>query len=216
MAFLVEHSVGDAAAFHAREPEPVRRAVFHSVTEPTLVLGSAQHPTDVDHRVAEALGVAVVPRRSGGGAVLLMPNEFLWLDLVIGADDPLWVTDVGRAMHWVGEVWCEALRSLEVGAEVHRGGLVRGDWGRQVCFAGVGAGEVVSGDAKLVGVSQRRTRTWARFQSMVHLRFRPELVAALTAAPRPTASELVRSVACVDRPADRLVAALVAALARRD
>lgn len=215
MTFLVEHSVGDAAAFHAREPEPRRRAVFHSVTEPTLVLGSAQRPLDVDRRVADALGVSVVSRRSGGGAVLLIPNEFVWLDLVIGADDPLWVSDVGRAMHWVGDLWCEAVLSLGVAAEVHRSGLVAGEWGRQVCFAGVGAGEVMVGGAKLVGISQRRTRAWARFQSMVHLRFRPELAAALVAAPRPTAADLAPSVASVDLTVDRIESALVDALARR-
>ena len=52
---------------------------------------------EVDHRVAGALGVEVVRRRSGGGAVLLLPGEFVWLDLVIPAGDPLWLDDVGQA-----------------------------------------------------------------------------------------------------------------------
>ena len=33
--------------------------------------------------------------------VLLLPGEFVWLDLVIPAGDPLWHDDVGRAMVWV-------------------------------------------------------------------------------------------------------------------
>ena len=43
-----------------------------------------------------------------------------------------------------------------------------------VCFAGVGTGEVSVGDRKLVGLSQRRTRTGARFQCLVHLAWEPD------------------------------------------
>lgn len=207
--FLVEHSIGDAGAFHAREPGAGRRATFHSVEQPTVVLGSAQEPAVVDRGVAEALGVNVVSRRSGGGAVLLIPGEFVWLDLVVPAGDPLWSDDVAQAMHWVGELWCGALDVLGVQAEVYRGALEAGPWGRQVCFAGLGAGEVTLGGAKLVGVSQRRTRHWARFQSMVHLRFRPELVASLVAVPRPTAADLAARVASVSATAAQIVDALV-------
>lgn len=186
----VAESHGDAGSFHALDPVAERSATFHTVDRPTLVLGSAQRDTDVDRRVAEALGVDVVRRRSGGGAVLLWPGEFVWLDLVIAADDPLWSADVGKAMVWVGELWQRSLAELGVVGQVHRGGLQSSTWSRQVCFAGVGTGELMAAGSKLVGISQRRTRGWARFQSMVHLRWRPELAAALVAAPRPTAAEL--------------------------
>jgi len=49
---------------------------------------------------------------------------------------------------------------------------------------------VMADNSKLVGISQRRTREYARFQSMCHLRWRPELVTALVAAPRPSAAML--------------------------
>ena len=89
-------------------------------------------------------------------------------------------------MVWVGEVWVDALASFGIEGEVHRQALAPSAWSRQVCWTGLGTGEVVgavtaAGRAKLVGVSQRRTRAWARFQSMCHLRWRPELVAALVA-----------------------------------
>ena len=218
------YSHGDAGAFHSGDPAAQRSATFHTVDRPTLVLGSAQPDTDVDQRVAGALGVDVVRRRSGGGAVLLWPGEFVWLDLVLPAGDPLWLDDVGHAMEWVGDLWQAALADLGVTGHVHRGALVANDWSRQVCFAGTGTGEVLHGEvaegevahgevahgeAKLVGVSQRRTRSWARFQSMCHLRWRPEIVAALVAPPRPRAAVLapaVRAVA-VDRAA--LQAALI-------
>lgn len=186
-SWRVVASHGDAGAFHASDSVAERTATFHTVERPTLVLGSAQRDGDVDHNVADALGVDVVRRRSGGGAVLLMPGEFVWLDLVIPVGDPLWRADVGLAMIWVGELWQRTLAQFGVAGEVHHSGLVTTEWSRQVCFAGIGTGEVMAGTSKLVGISQRRTREYARFQSMCHLRWRPELVAASAAPPRPTA-----------------------------
>lgn len=193
--WIIEHVHGDAGAFHQADPVARRSATFLTVGSPTLVLGSAQRDGDVDHDVARSLGIEVVRRRSGGGAVLLLPDEFCWLDLVIPVGDPMWLDDVGRAMLWVGELWQRALASVGVTGEVHRGGLVTTAWSRQVCFAGVGTGEVMAGSSKLVGISQRRTREYARFQSMCHLRWRPELAAALVAPPKPTAAALATSAA---------------------
>lgn len=209
-AWLVHASVGDAGEFHAADPAPIRSATFYNVERTTLVLGSAQSTADVDRRVAAALGVDVVKRRSGGGAVLLVPGEFVWLDLVIPADDALWVADVGRAMEWVGELWRRALRDLGVAGDVSTtagGGDAR--WAKQVCFAGIGAGEVVRDGRKIVGVSQRRTRAAARFQSLCHTRWRPELVAALVAPPRPNVVDLAVSVAPVGAAAAEIRDALL-------
>ena len=202
-------SHGDAGAFHARTPEPVRSVTFHTVDRPTLALGSAQSSSDVDHRVAAAIGVDVVQRRSGGGAVLMLPGEFVWMDVVVPAGDPLWLDDVGVAMHFVGQWWSAALASLGVSGRVHTDPMVRTEWSSQVCFAGVGAGEVMQASGKLVGISQRRTRQLARFQTMCHLRWRPEFVAALVAAPRPSASALAPAVSCVAASAERIRSALV-------
>ncbi len=213
--WTVEHHVGDAAEFHAREPGAARAAWWFDVDAPTLVLGSAQRAERVDRRVVDALGIRVVRRRSGGGAVLLWPGEFVWLDLIVPASDVLWVDDVGRSMHWAGELWAEALDAVGVAGLVHRGGLVSGPWGREVCFAGVGPGEVTAGPRKLVGVSQRRTRGWARLQTMCHLRVRPELVAALVAPPRPTSGEVAATVTAVEVDRGELVTGLTTALHRR-
>ncbi len=211
----VEGAHGDAGAFHSTDPAARRSATFHTVERPTLVLGSAQSNSDVDCRVAGALGVDVVSRRSGGGGVLLMPGEFVWLDLVIPAGDPLWLVDVAQAMVWVGKLWQRAFVGLGVAGEVHRGGLVATQWSRQVCFAGVGTGEVTAGNSKLVGISQRRTREYARFQSMCHLQWRPEMVAALVAAPRPLAGDIALAAQPICVGADRMVAALEKILTSR-
>lgn len=183
---------------------------------PALVLGSAQRDTDVDQRVASALGIDVVRRRSGGGAVLVLPGEVVWIDVIVGREDPMWDDDVGRSMHWLGAAWQSALGSLGVAGSVHEGRMLRTEWSAQVCFAGTGAGEVVDdGGAKLVGIAQRRTRSWARFQSMVHLRWRPELVAALVAPPRPTAPHLAAVTAVVSAERADVESAFLAALPNR-
>ena len=147
--------------FHARVvEEPARRAVWwSSVDRPALVLGSAQPAEVADAAALAAAGVELVRRRSGGGAVLLVPGEVVWVDVIVPAGDPLWDDDVGRATHWLGAMWAEALASCGLpGATVHRGPMVRTTWSSLVCFAGLGPGEVRVGAAKVVGISQRRTR----------------------------------------------------------
>ncbi len=170
--WVVEHQRGDAGAFHDRTwPEPMRRTLWWSEVEvPTVVLGSTQAFDVVDADRAAQAGVAVVRRRSGGGAVWLAPGVVTWVDLLLPADDPRWDPDVGRATHWVGEVWTGVLADLgRPGSEVHRGGLVASPWSDLVCFAGLGPGEVSWRGRKVVGIAQRRTRAGARFQcALVH------------------------------------------------
>lgn len=182
----VETLVGDAAVFHRRDPpEPVRRAVWVlTVGRPALVLGSTQPESDVDAAAAARLGVEVVRRRSGGGAVLLDPGSVVWVDAVVPRGDELWEDDVGRAFGWLGRTWSAALADLGVARgtiSVHEGGLVRAPLSPVVCFAGLGPGEVTVDGAKAVGISQRRTRGVTRLQSSVLLAWDPERLGTLLA-----------------------------------
>ena len=99
-----------AADFHALEvASPIGRTVWVAEpTAPALVLGSAQPDTDV----RTDAGIEVVRRRSGGGAVLVVPGDVLWVDVIIPAGDELWDDDVGRASHWLGDLWATALGEL--------------------------------------------------------------------------------------------------------
>jgi lipoate-protein ligase A len=151
------------------------------VQRAAVALGSAEPLEHVDRARADAAGVEVVRRRSGGGAVLLEPGAVAWVDLVVPRGDPLWDDDVNRAVWWVGEAWVAALESLGVEGSVHRGGLDRAPWSERVCFAGLGAGEVTVGGRKVVGVSQRRTRAAARFQCAALLRWEPRRLVDLLA-----------------------------------
>lgn len=207
----VVHLAGNVSTFHARPLSGERSATFFRAQQPTLVLGSSQRADSVDDEATRRLGVEVARRRSGGGGVLLWPDEHVWLDLEIPRSDPLWNDDVGRAMWWVGELWQRALAELAPLATVHRGRLLPTPWSPDVCFAGVGPGELLLGDAKLVGISQRRTRGAARFQTMIHLRWRPDVVAALV-ANGPAVEALAPLVATCPAPAADITARLTAAL----
>jgi lipoate---protein ligase len=137
-----------------------------TVTRPAIVLGVAQRDDVIDRAAAEAHGIAVVRRRSGGGAVWLDASSVSWIDVRIGVNDPLWRTDVGEAFWWLGELWANSLRTYDPSLDVaaYRGPLVTNEWSKLICYSGLGPGEVTIGGAKVVGISQKRTREAALFQ----------------------------------------------------
>lgn len=219
----IEHRLGSPGFLHGLDlPDPVRRSVWvMGATTPALALGSAQRPDVVDPGAAAARGLEVVRRHSGGGAVLVEPDAMRWLDVLLPAGDPLWDDDVGRSFHWVGESFAEALGTLGIAAEVHRGPAVRTEWSSLVCFGGLGAGEVTVGGRKVVGLSQRRTRAGARFQCLVLAAWdpRPLLdVLALGPADRARATADLADVAAgvgTDRLGPLVAAVLSTIEARR-
>ncbi len=160
--------------FHHRElPDLHDRAGeiwIHRVERPALVLGSTQSFELLDRASAESAGWEVGRRRSGGGLVVISPGTHVWIDIIIGRAHPLWDDDVNLAFDWVGALWASALAE-RIGSmpSVHRGPLLDREAGRLLCFAGLGAGEVEIEGHKIVGLSQRRTRTAARFQTMLEL-----------------------------------------------
>jgi lipoate-protein ligase A len=106
-------------------------------------------------------------RSSGGGAVLIAPGAQVWVDVWLPCDDPLWEEDVVRSSSWLGRAWCDALEEQGVGdLEVHEGRLARTEMSDLVCFAGLGPGEATWKGRKLVGISQRRVKQGARFQTV--------------------------------------------------
>ncbi len=211
----VEHHRATAGALHGLEiPDDGRRRIW--VLEPTgpaVVLGSTQSDDAVDHEAAAALGIEIVHRRSGGGAVWVAPTDPLWVDVVIPRGDPLWDDDVGRSFLPVGRAWQAALAGCGIdGTDVHAGPMIRTEWSGLVCFAGTGPGEVLREGRKVVGISQRRTRAAARFQCAVPRVWRPAPLRAVL-RPQPPAEVLESCGAGVgDLDTDTIVAALVVAL----
>lgn len=189
--WAVEHHRGSAAELHALEvpDDGIPRVWVLEATGPAVVLGSTQPDDVVDAEAAQAAGVAVARRRSGGGAVWVAPGDPHWVDVIVPRSHELWTDDVGRAFLPIGWAWQEALASLGVdGTHLHEDRLACGPLGGTVCFAGRGPGEVLLGEAKVVGISQRRTRAGARFQCAVPVRWDPApLAALLTDHPDPEA-----------------------------
>lgn len=172
MRWIVEHVRGSAQELHDLPVRDHRLLRVHHVTSPAIVLGSRQSASGLpgpDPGLSERIEVAT--RRSGGGAVRLAPGEQLWVDLVVPARDPLHRDDVRVAAHWLGDVWSAALGSPAI---TWRGPMTSPSASAVACFAGVGPGEVLLHGRKLVGISQRRTRSWSRFQCVAYRRWVPE------------------------------------------
>ena len=213
--WAVEHVQGSATDLHALDPVAEaggRRVAVLEVDRPALVLGSTQPEAAVDAAALGAAEVELVRRRSGGGAVLLVPGDSLWVDVVLPRADPLWDDDVGRATWWLGRAWAAALADLGLPATVHEAGLVRTRWSALVCFAGWGPGEVAVGGRKAVGVASRRSRAGARFQCGLGRTWDPgALLDLLALAPSERAEgrrDLADAAVGVDRPAGEVVGAL--------
>lgn len=202
---------GTAADFHEFVPPSGRAVWVVELTEPALVLGSTQSTDTIDAAGASRLGVTLARRHSGGGAVWLHPDQSVWVDVTIPRDDPQWVDDVPSSMNWLGDAVVRALDDAQ-GARTHTARYEATDLARTVCFGGLAPGEVVAGGAKLVGISQRRTREGARFQCVAYRTWTTEPWAEVIADV--TIREQVRSLEVAELAvgADQFVSSLLRSL----
>jgi lipoate-protein ligase A len=212
---------GPAGELLASPLEPqVRSVAVCSYSDTALILGSAQPLDTIDRGEADALGAALLRRRSGGGAVLVVPGELLWVEVTLPRSDPLWEEDVGRSALWLGRVWARAIEEAAGGPAptVHSGAMLRSALSPRVCFAGVAAGEVLAGAGgpKQVGIAQRRTREGALFQCAALLEWDAAATARLlvgSAEDKAAAErELEGCAEAVGADGDDLAGAFLAAL----
>jgi lipoate-protein ligase A len=138
------------------------------------------------------------------------PEALTWLEFVLPAGDELWTEDLGRSFDWLGRVMVEALDGLGHRTTVHLGPSRPGPWGRTICFAGLGPGEVLLGERKVVGMSQRRTRSWCRFGVAVLHHFAADRYAAAFGVPETDREAIEDHVGTV--PVAGLVDAVVGSL----
>jgi lipoate-protein ligase A len=175
-----------------------RTVVLRSAPYAALVLGSTQSDGIVDPVRAQRAGIAVVRRRTGGGAVLLRPGDHVWADVWLPRDDPLWQWDVARAAVWVGEWWSSFLRAYEVqDASVHLGPMTQGPLADHVCFAGTGPGEVTVRGRKLVGVAQWRPREGALFRVSAYHHWDPAPLVNILSVPPEDRTSVQRQLTSV-------------------
>ena len=184
MTWLVlpfEHS--DAATLVARSAQllddladdgvPTLR--WYRSTDRALILGRGQSP-----QLVQAVDVPVIPRYSGGGAVL-MDAGLLSLDVLVPVGHPLLGGDLGTVFLRVGHAWARALRSLgcsgvavhEAAAQARRRGSTREQLLAAICYATLGRGEVTVDGRKVLGLSQRRRRPGGLVQCGLLRRWEP-------------------------------------------
>ena len=138
-----------------------------------VVLGSMQKFDEAQVARAKADGFEVVRRKSGGGGVVIEPDEVVWIDCFVPVDDPHYLRDVREGAYVVGGWWVEALLALgfeEELLEVHHGAMTTTAYSKMSCFAGLGPGEVTFGGQKIMGLSQRRNRLGTWFFTLVYLK----------------------------------------------
>lgn len=193
--WVVQTSSGSAQRFHDLDPavDTDHQIWIHRVRRPAVVFGSTQRTPDLAGPTYGWLGasvdVEVCRRRSGGGVVVVRPGD-VWIDAIVPRRSPLHSDDVGRAFHWLGRTWLDALHSLPgTGrADDARLRLAQPPKGGRAaarpffCFADAGHGEVLFARNKIVGISQRRTRTWTRLQSLFVASWVPDEVERLVDA----------------------------------
>jgi lipoate-protein ligase A len=218
---IVRRSEATADEFHLRALD-TNEVWLVDVTREAVVLGSRQDAAVLDLERCSAEKVDVVTRRSGGGIVHLVPGKHVWVDVTISDEHPQWTDDVVESTRWIGEAWVHALGELGIESSVFRDRLRTDRLGELICFASLGPGEVIDRHgAKLVGISQRRTRSSARFQCTVLTEWEPERLLGFLAStvraslPAQTTNELFRRVALVDHRVPDIESAFERALLAR-
>jgi lipoate-protein ligase A len=202
---------------HGRDLVAERAVWDVRVTQKAMVLGSRQDESLLNGELCSRDGIEVVRRRSGGGIVFLAPGEHVWLDVVVPRGDMLWSDDVAQASWWLGDVWVQTLNALgESNVSVHHESLSSDAWGDLMCFAGVGPGEVVQRNdeemSKLVGISQRRTRDYARFQCTIYTKWNPHDVEMYVVNTPGNLSEIAHRVAAIQASQQAIVDTFVSHL----
>ena len=202
---------GTAGDFHSLDPVAERGLWWCTVESPALIVGSSQTVDVIDTDRAVQRNIDVVRRRSGGGVVFVHPTDSVWMDITISREDPVWTDDVTTSMLWLGDVFVQAL-SPWINTSTRRDAFNSGEFGRDICFVSQSPGEVFASEAKIVGISQRRTREGARFQCVLYRRWNPaEWIDCLASVDVERASQAL-AVATVNARALDIVDAVHAAL----
>jgi lipoate-protein ligase A len=154
-----------------------------------VVLGLAQQRRAervLDRVRCAERGVAIVPRRAGGGLVLL-DADMLCLTLAVPLPHPKVGEDLTASYRWLGDAFTDGLqrlgllgaRRVEVGAARRALHELRAEARRanpvaelllETCYASPSPHEVLVGERKLVGFAQVRRRDRALFQVGLLLR----------------------------------------------
>lgn len=178
---------------------------------PAVAMGSAQRPDRFEGERLRQDGVQLAARRSGGGAVFIEPRSTVWIDLLAPRTTHWYSAELTENFMLVGRRWQNALVSLGIDTELCDRSEGRSPASAVACWAGLGWGELTIDGAKVVGLSQRRTRWGSRVQALAVLdRSSARVADYLGADDRAVLGDSIRGVEVDVRP-DAVEAAVLAA-----
>jgi len=168
---------------------------------PALVLGFGQKAPVVDAAACRAAGVPVYKRPAGGTAVYFSVWN-LGQDIFLPPGHPLAGHDIVEAYRWLGEIWADTLRALDLPARVVSPAEAHAPRARPItdedalarlaCYGMLSPYEVVVEGRKVVGLDQVRRRAGYLFQAGVLRRWEAERLAHLLAVAPAERTTLVR------------------------
>lgn len=174
MTFDLEVLDGSPGEFVASHQSPPSSRIV-SVCRPStgaVVLGSSQPATDSTRKFAKQHGLELVTRSSGGAGVLVVPGNVVWIDIGLPKFDPLISSDLSRSFDFIASAWQSSLSAFGARDLVaHRGGMHKSKKFPDICFAGLGPGELTWFNKKLVGMAQRKRTHGAYFHTMAYVDF---------------------------------------------
>jgi lipoate-protein ligase A len=203
-----------------REPvvQPAVR-VWHYAA-PEVVLGSSGNANGAMRERADAAGVHLSKRQTGGGAVLAGP-WLLGTSAILPAQHPFAVTGIAQSYRWIGCAHASWLQSIGIAARaVAAAQPPRAPALPWACFASLSHWEVEAGGGKIVGLAQCRRRTGTVFSSAVLVGATPwELLCRVLGEPLADAPALAaRTASCAQllarpQPPETLARSLLLTLA---
>jgi lipoate---protein ligase len=205
---------GGATERHIRLSDALARLVnvptlwWHWTDGAAIILGAGQSGVEVDVRACVATGVQIAKRNSGGTTVYADP-DLVGLDVALPPGHRLNGTDIVESYRWLGEVWVNTLRRLDVSAQLVSIEEARARARttetlesilRMACFGSISPYEVLVGGRKLVGLSQVRRGGRVLFQSGIYLHFDADFLTNLLQIPNrhSAASDLAEAATGLD------------------
>ncbi|NJP06867.1 MAG: lipoate--protein ligase family protein [Chloroflexaceae bacterium] len=168
------------------QPRPALR--WYGMSPPALIIGSGQSLEQIDQLACQRAGIQIYRRSSGGSAVLATP-DMLMCDLVLPRHHRLWLADVTESYRWFSDIWVATLIRLGVPARSISIAEARSDtqhqdqWSRRVCFAGRSPYEIMTGERKVIGLSQVRRRSGLLIQAGLYLHWHAAAISRLLNIP---------------------------------
>ena len=158
-----------------------------------LVLGKSQRGRAfLNLSYLEEQNINLTVRQSGGGAVLVSPEDMLWVDIFIPQRSKFWIPDIAKASIGIGKIWHDALKRLDLECSLFDQKFSRSEASDLICFISRAAGELFVGNRKILGISQRRSKFGTRFQCALIINWKPEqMIAAYRSCPIPDLDKLI-------------------------